>query len=1178
MLTSVPFSGCLHSRIPEKAQLNSAPHSPSSTASSNHSCEESQHDYYITIPPAFTPPLDQKRKAKRSKKRREEQHSQQGGQGGEEENEDGSEQDRELHFTPYEHRVLSLVFSSAFEGPFLKTADLTADRKTAGFPNAIQQNGQNGQNGNASRGIFLTGDEMVRFFSKRCPILAYCDGIQEEEGEGVEGVAWGPGGGRMARRILSIVTAMGGCPIVDPIVGSDTAENGPEVSHGLESFMVFYRFVTYVRCSLVRLLQKRRKRRGEKVREAFDIVISIDELMDWEKERMSGAIVEGGVKDVVGVMDLNHSQDYLRSGNNHLRSELGNAKHFDRSNDDGTENAWGSGSVTVNINDNDDENDLNNENGGEKTAASATTYTITFTTTTNIENDSRNNSITKKNTRKTITKTTTFRPGDLKWLAWYLRNLCDSADSASGDKGVDGSGSGNGNDVGVGSMEGRIIPIYSGDPPERKRGEGEEGGITRRMYETTKNATKNVLQTVKEVLPEGVKGVLPEAWVGGVGVDWGVDYGGAGGSPGDEVERMDSQREEWRRGIERWLNWVVGHPVIRDSFVLGMLLDGWSGSNNGLDDGFSDVKSLLEADLKQRHALFETISASAETEAATTAAISHQPYLRMLASTAVRLRIPELLNLAGRERDSERVLSGSLPRFSAEKDDDEVKNISTGICGVPGVIEASSEEGEGEVSAGSGGNFENHVIHVPSQHLTNEVTGEADDGFDLLPEASSSFGVGQTSKGTRNGVCIGAVVGTAMGDAVREGGQSQANRPAVYYGDTAFSLDSTIEMLGDHVSRVSKQLSMLRGAAGRVVGGGRGGRERTEIWKGLIAAKEDKRTASREDSLSAPIALKLPDELSTNSQSDMLILSTLSYLQSFSSSAVAASKCVTSAQNSEIIARRAHESALLSLKRCKGDLERFRESHNPSDSIEGDPDGSDLVAAVSSAASIVRQTSLVIGKAKNAKVKIAKRFAFDVSGFEGVRRRNLWEVGVIFARGERDAARGARREWERMLNAVDGTEEEKKESMIRIGGGKDGGGFGKYPEVIEGGRGEDFLLVLNEEDRKENFENANEDANRDNAYRENSTSGITFGDNANPYEATSSSTMCNNYNNPSGRTEGNENVFGADSDDEDSEGDELTASMQSLVEGILHWPSPPDIFDDEEGDGNGDESFDIDID
>jgi len=496
------------------------------------------------------------------------------------------------------------------------------------------------------------------------------------------------------------------------------------------------------------------------------------------------------------------------------------------------------------------------------------------------------------------------------------------------------------------------------------------------------------------------------------------------------------------RQLERYLNYLLEHPALSTSFPLNTIL---KASQSGLDAAKQSLddyaKSLKQQQTHTPHLgdgkmSFWPSSTHAHSGGSSSSSTpTSQPnlsWVRTAAQAAMALRVHGILETTGMPSASARLQHASLPHFDnastrklmwAEEDGDS-RGRNTGVVDSNSSIKASSVDGGScaptSVSESEPGeSFERGVVQVESELGGDDgVEQSFDEGYDLLPDPVPAP--------ERRILCAGSVTGedsshctdgdsrasgSAKGNArFHYGGTLQRHRitqgiseeaESAYLGN--FSVDEDIDKLREVIGSVDNTLSRcLTASAG--IGAAR--RKRLRLHQDIVSGF-DSWEGLRGKFISQRALLKgvsgLEQSRQVSAESDLELIDDISWQTSLASSAVSAAEDVRStvrAARTAANAKAAADSAALAAQSvCEtGTFSSIDEAR-----------AAQTRASISQSHAI--HAAVVEHEANTAKRRSALALANDVKCWNVHRKRELLSTCLRSARSQLEASRRAVDAW-----------------------------------------------------------------------------------------------------------------------------------------------------------------------
>jgi len=464
------------------------------------------------------------------------------------------------------------------------------------------------------------------------------------------------------------------------------------------------------------------------------------------------------------------------------------------------------------------------------------------------------------------------------------------------------------------------------------------------------------------------------------------------------------------RQLERYLNYLLEHPALSTSFPLNTIL---KASQSGLEaaklflaDHATQSKNLRlqnsqVVDGKSSLQFWSLQSSFSEHD--------HHPnlsWVRTAAQAALALKVHGLLETTGLPSASARLQHASLPIF------DNANRCAGWSDEESALAKVVPAEASGDDNAES---FEHGVVHVESE-LADNLTSE-DDGYDMLPlpipaperrilcagsltgTIEDSCGVAIAASSSVRDQSSRFHYGNGQGDHIHSSDQSEVE--SAFLGD--FSVDDNIDKLREVIGSVDNTLSRCLSA---IAGIGEAREERLffhlelvqgfDSWEGLRG-----RFVSQRALLKGVAGLEQSKEVFE--ESDLEMIDDLSWQASLASSAVSAAEDVRStvraAKTASNAKAAADAAAFTAQSACEGErfpsIDEARAAHTRS----------------SIAQSHAIHAAVVEHEATTAKRRAALGLAHDVKCWNVHRKRELLRSCISHARSQHVATRRAVDAW-----------------------------------------------------------------------------------------------------------------------------------------------------------------------
>ncbi|CAJ1961037.1 unnamed protein product [Cylindrotheca closterium] len=440
------------------------------------------------------------------------------------------------------------------------------------------------------------------------------------------------------------------------------------------------------------------------------------------------------------------------------------------------------------------------------------------------------------------------------------------------------------------------------------------------------------------------------------------------------------------RQLQRYLNYLLDHPALSTSFPLNTIL---KASQSGLE--------AAKKSLQEHSRVSSEITENIPKLGFGNSSGSNQPnlsWVRTAAQAAVAVQLHGVLETSGLPAASARLQHASLPSFGHSRKS--TWNEDEGE-------QTDQLESTGNPVQGQDQSFEEGVIQVGDE-LESDSAAEDQSGYDLLPlpvpTPERTVFAASDKEDITNDDEVPKEARFRYGGPLEEKLGDKADGQPVYIGEMA--VDENIDKLREVIGSLDNTLSRSLASSGGI---GKARKKRLELqldvlrgldsWEGL-RGKFIAQRALLKGVASVEQSREVFDE------SDLMLIDDLSWQTSLASSAVSAAEDV----RSTVRAARTATSAKVAASTAASDAQK---------ALEGKFASVDAARAAQTRASIAQshaiQATVVEHEAKTAKRRATLALAHDVKCWNAHRKREVLKTCLAYAKSQHEATRRSVDAW-----------------------------------------------------------------------------------------------------------------------------------------------------------------------
>jgi len=571
---------------------------------------------------------------------------------------------------------------------------------------------------------------------------------------------------------------------------------------------------------------------------------------------------------------------------------------------------------------------------------------------------------------------------------------------------------------------------------------------------------------------------------------------------------MEDNINERAAILERYLNYFMGHPALSTSFPLNAIL---KANQSGLDAAKSILNEINDQHLPTPSVIDQAFDLYCAFDVSSN---PHLAWIRTAAQAAVALKLHGILDISGMPTASSKLQHASLPKFDFRSWRGEDRSDRPNSP--PPSLESS------EVENGEAG-FENGVVSIES---------ELDGGFDMLPSPSlNDNSANYPSKASMDG--------------------ASGERSRFHYGhDSTFgvggvSVDDDIDKLREIIGNLDAAIVRCHSATKSV---SKAHKKRSDTIRMMLNELSSFQGLGDDAAGSILDAVaSIDDSASSENSSNLAMVDALSWQVSLSSSAVSAAEDVRGA----VRAARTANSAKAAAELAAVNAQKAFETGEFSDVSEAK--AAQVRSEMSNSHAI--HAAVISHEAFVAKRRATMALAHDVRYWNSYRKRDLMNTCLDTAKSQLKAAQGFRESWTTLLDSLGSLEEDERELRSKSFFGRTNSSpvVLTNPDVLPKTEEVTSTCAYNLAITNDHFALSPCDDKQ-----------IALA----PDEDSNSNTLPHvdedqSLRSPSPETgRANESVISTAEDTEQEAADEFTASMQSLVDGLMTWGGRFDQQDD----------------